>query len=100
MENVRDSMQAAFSAVDNDDILNVSFDNLGRSPTAENFEQAVEEAAKEAVAEAKQTEQTTTPNEGPPNLALGADDIFWMSKLHTALVQVPIMICPKLPVQR
>lgn len=82
-------MQAAFSAVDNDDILNVSFDNLPRRST-DNFEQAIEEAAEEAVAEAgngSQIHQRTTM-EGPLTLALGADDIFWMSKLHTGLLEV------------
>ena len=98
VEAVRESMQAAFSAVDNDDILSVSFDGLGShgrsteqngSSFVEGFAEAVEEAAVEAVAEAARLPlQGRAAADGPPVLSLGADDIFWMSKLHNALLEV------------
>lgn len=76
-------MQAAFQAVENDDILNVSFDRLQG--------QAQGSDANGAYSNGATTEASFTPavaSSGPPLLSLGADDIFWMSKLHTALLEV------------
>ena len=78
VQNVRQSMQAAFLAVDNDDILNVSFDDLKGQAQAPDQNGAY-------------SEQSFTPavaSSGPPMLSLGSDDIFWMSKVHNALLEV------------
>ena len=83
LQNVRQSMQAAFQAVDNDDILNVTFDKLQGQAQGSN--------ANGAYSNGSTAEASFTPavaSSGPPLLSLGADDIFWMNKLHTALLEV------------
>ena len=87
VESVRHSLQAAFSAVDNEDIMHTSFDNLsyqgpgnmsiGRTDNFTNVDSSSPSHRQNAVS-----------GSGPPTLSMGADDIFWMSKLHNALVEV------------
>ena len=83
LQNVTQSMKAAFLAVDNDDILNVSFDNLQGQAHASHQNGPYSNGAT--------TEASFTPavaDSGPPMLSLGSDDIFWMSKVHNALLEV------------
>ena len=84
MGRVRDSLQAAFSAVEGD-ILETNFASLEQALTS-TLVDSVDVLNGEPSADSPRIEKPQA--EGPPKLSKDSDDIFWMSKLHGALLQV------------
>lgn len=89
---MRGSLQAAFAAVKSSDVLESDFSSLEEalSPRISDdvsLSTRNGSGARDGVSDDREPRFAET---GPPKLSKGDDDIFWMSQLHGALLQVCI----------
>lgn len=92
VDRVRNSLQAAFQAVGAGDILDTDFANLEKSlgHRLDSIDVTSQKSSQEG---SQQTMEPGRSTDGPPELSKGDDDIFWMSQLHGALLQVLVASC-------
>ena len=100
MARVRESLQAAFTAVSDSDILESDFSSLEQALTSRlNSIEVTSQNGAESIGLTPDadTENDREPNfrsEGPPQLMKGDDDIFWMSQLHGGLLKASALPVP------
>ena len=88
---VGEFLQAAFNLASSEDVLEADFSeqSIGQRVTKEGANghnlQVQHRPSNGSGQGASQ------PTSGPPTLSQGADDIFWMSQLHGALMQVILL---------